>query len=103
MIYTYGNVFSEKEIKNLFATHFWTKVLQYVHFIYKSSTIKSLEPLLAMPIWYSIQIIEGKIQSWVDKGLRSIGDLLDTEGQMYPIEYIQNVLELKCGFFCTTN
>ena len=31
-------------------------------------------------------------------GIRSIGDLLDAEGQVYSIEYKQNVLELKCDF-----
>ena len=52
-----------------------------------------------MPIWYNTQIIEGKIQSWVDKGVQSIGNLIDAEGKMYSIEYIQNVLELNGTFY----
>ena len=38
------------------------------------------------------------VQSWVDKGERSLGDLFDAEGQMYSIEYTQTILELKCDF-----
>ena len=68
MMYTYGDVFLQKN-KKMIAVHFG-EVVQPVHFVYDNSTIKILEHLLAMPIWYNTQIIEGKIQSWVDKGGR---------------------------------
>ena len=48
---------------------FWKEVVQSVHFVYYKSTIIGLEHLLAIPIWYNTQIIEGKIQSQLDKGV----------------------------------
>ena len=94
MIYTYGDVFLQKRQK-LVCNRFWRDVVQSVYFLYNNATIKSLEHLLAMPIWYNTKIIEENIQSWVDKDILTIGDLCDAEGQMFSIEYIQNVLELK--------
>ena len=97
LIYIYGDVFLQKRQK-LVSNRFWRDVVQSVYFVYNNATIKSLKHLLAMPIWYNTKIIEEKIQSWVDKGILTIGDLCDAEGQIFSIEYIQNVLKLKCDF-----
>ena len=82
MIYTYGDVFLQKRQK-LVCNRFWSDVLQSGNFVYNNPTIKSLEHLLAMPIRYNTKIIEENIQSWVDKGILTIGDLCDAEGQMF--------------------
>ena len=54
--------------------------------------------MLAMPLWYNTKMITEKLQSWANKGMLTIGDMLDTEGQTYSIEYIQNILQLNCDF-----
>ena len=69
-----------------------------VYYVYTNSTIRSLEHVLAMPIWYSTKIITVKMQSWVDKGIQTIGDMLDTEGHIYSLEYFKNILHLTCDF-----
>ena len=97
MIHNYGDVFLQKSQK-LVCNIFWRDVVQSVYAVYTNATIKSLEQLLTMPIWYNTKIIGEKIQSWVDKGILTIGDLCDAEGQIFSIEYIQNILELKCDF-----
>ena len=94
MIYTYGDVFLQKR-QRLVCNRFWSDVVQSGNFVYNNAPIKSLQHLWAMPIRYNTKIIEENIQSWVDKGKLTIGDLCDAEGQMFSIEYIQNVLELK--------
>ena len=62
------------------------------------SNIRGLEHLLSMPLWYNSKIINEKHQSWVDKGLLTIGDLLDDDGDMFTIEYIRGDLGLQCDF-----
>ena len=74
---------------------FWKDVVYSVYYVYTNSTIRSLEHVLAMPIWYSTKIITVKMQSWVDKGIQTIGDMLDTEGHIYSLEYFKNILHLK--------
>ena len=49
--------------------------------------------VLSTPIWYHKQIVDGKIESSLDKGSLSIGDLLDKECQMYSIDHIRNGLQ----------
>ena len=58
--------------------------------MYTNATVRSLEHLLAMPLWYNTKIISEKIQSWVDKGILTIGDIIDAEGHIFTIEYIKN-------------
>ena len=62
------------------------------------SNIRGLEHLLSMPLRYNSKIINEKHQSWVDKGLLTIGDLLDDDGDMFTIEYIRGDLGLRCDF-----
>ena len=97
MIYIYGDVYLKKKQYSV-CNVFWREVIQSVYSIYIDANIRSLTHLTSMPIWYNTKFMEEKIQTWVDKGISSIGDLLDVNGQLLPIEYIQNVLELKCDF-----
>ena len=51
-----------------------------------------------MPIWYNAQIITERIPRWVEKGILTIGDLIDTNGEFFTIEYLDNHLQLNCDF-----
>ena len=95
-IYEYGDVFLER--KNNIQNEFWKNVVQSVYFIYTNARIGSLEHVLSTPLWYNSEIIEGKIQKWLDKDIHTLGDLLDADGRMVSLEYINNILQLKCDF-----
>ena len=96
MIYSYGDIFLQK--KQAISNKFWNDVVQSVYSVYTNATVRSLEHLLAMPLWYNTKIIPEKIQSWVDKGILTIGDIIDAEGHIFTIEYIKNNLQLNCDF-----
>ena len=96
MIYSYGDIFLEK--KQAISNKCWNDVVQSVYSVYTNATVRSLEHLLAMPLWYNTKIIPEKIQSWVDKGILTIGDIIDAEGHIFTIEYIKNNLQLNCDF-----
>ena len=57
MIYDYGDIFLQK--KQTICNNFW-KDVQSVYFVYKNVTVRSLEQLLAMPLWYNTEIIKEK-------------------------------------------
>ena len=95
-IYEYGDAFLQKKlsIKNTF----WHGVIKSVQEVCKNASIRSIEHLLSMPLWYNAQIITERIPRWVEKGILTIGDLIDTNGEFFTIEYLDNHLQLNCDF-----
>ena len=73
--------------KQTIGNKFWNDVVQSVYSVYTNATVRSLEHLLAMPLWYDTKIISEKMQSWVDKGILTIGYMIDAEGHIFTIEY----------------
>ena len=95
-MYDYGDIFIHK--KTCIPNIFWKNVIQSFQYLYMHSNIRGLEHLLSMPLWYNSKIISEKHQGWVDKGLLTVGDLLDDDGDMFTIEYIRGDLGLRCDF-----
>ena len=54
-VYNYGDIFLQK--KQTIGNKFWNDVVQSVYSVDTNATVRSLENLLAMPLWYSTQII----------------------------------------------
>ena len=52
MIYNYGDIFLQKT-PQIIGNMFWNDVVQSVYSVYKNATVRSLEHLLAMPLWYN--------------------------------------------------
>ena len=96
LIYEYGDVYLTE--KQVIPNKFWEDVFQATLEVYKNSNIRGLEHLMSMPIWYNSKIMVEKRQSWVDKGLLTIGDIFDSEGQIFTLEHIHNNLGLRCDF-----
>ena len=84
----------KSNIRNLF----WKNVIQSVYYVYTNARIGSLEQVLSIPLWYNSQMISGKIQGWIDKGIQTVGDLIDTEGHIVSLDYMKNTLQLGCDF-----
>ena len=77
-VYDYGDVFLQR--KNTIRNVFWRDVISSVYSVYSNANIKNLEHLLTTPIWYNSKMISEKLQTWVDKGIMTVGDLLDNDG-----------------------
>ena len=95
-IYEYGDVFLQG--KNTIRNTFWRDVVNSIYNIYSNASIKGVEHLLSTPIWYNSTSISEKIQSWVDKVITTIGDLLDDNGEIVSIDHIQSIMHLNCNF-----
>ena len=95
-IYKYGDMFMQKKtsIKN----KFWSDVIKSVCDVCKNASIRSIEHILSMPLWYNTQIIPNRLPKWVEMGIITIGNLLDTNGEIYTIEYLNDHLQLNCDF-----
>ena len=95
-VYDYGDVFLQR--KNTIRNVFWRDVISSVYSVYSNANIKNLEHLLTTPIWYNSKMISEKLQTWVDKGIMTVGDLLDNDGLIVSLDYINNNLQLNCNF-----
>ena len=95
-IYEFGDVFLFK--KNTIRNEFWKDVVNSIYQLYINAKVKNQEHLLTTPIWYNSYMIAEKMQSWFDKGIRTIGDLLDGDGLFISLKYIHDIWELNCNF-----
>ena len=95
-VYEYGDVFLQ--MKNTIRNTFWRDVVNSIYSIFSNANVKCIEHLLSTPIWYNSKMISEKIQSWVDKGITTIGDLLDNNGEILSLDHIHNIMSLNCNF-----
>ena len=85
-------------MKNTIRNVFWRDVVNSVYSVYSNANIKNIEHLLSTPLWYNSNMINDKIQSWVDKGITTVGDLLDNNGHVVSLDHIHNTIQLNCNF-----
>ena len=95
-IYKYGDIFIQrkKSIKN----NFWSDVIKSIYEVCQNASIRSIEHVLSMPLWYNTQIIPNRMVGWEKMGILTIGDLLDKNGEIFTIEYLKDQLKLNCNF-----
>ena len=53
-----------------------------------TKTHHGIDSLLATPLWYNTSMISWKIPNLVEKGITTIRDLIDENGDIYSIEDI---------------
>ena len=95
-LYVYGDIFIQR--KMTIQNTFWRDVVYSVHFILTNSTVKCLEHILSKPLWLNSNIMGEKMHSWEAKGLHTIGDMLDEDGHIFSLDYLKNILNIKCDF-----
>ena len=75
-IYIYGELYQKKLLTNI--TNIFRKdTIKALLLINKHQIFHGTESLLTIPFWYNSQIITGINLNWVEKGLRTINDLMD--------------------------
>ena len=96
-IYLYGDVYLKKlliSIKN----PFWNDTIKALLMMFERPTFKGFESILAMPIWYNTNIIKERLDSWVKKGIMTIGDIIDTNGNILSKHIIEQTWNVNCNF-----
>ena len=76
--------------KQTIANKFWNDVVQSVYSVYTNATVRSLEHLLAMPLWYNTKIISEKIKLGGQRYF-DYWRYMDAEGHIFTIEYIKTI------------
>ena len=58
---------------------------------------------LSTPLRYCHNIFEEKSIEWIAEEITTIGDLSNEVGEIYALEYLQNVLQPKCNLLFYAN
>ena len=95
-IYIYGDL-SQKKLLKTITNIFWRDTIKALLLINKHQVFHGIEALLSTPIWYNLQVISGVNKHWVEKGLRTICDLMDEDGDIMSVEDISSKWNIECN------
>ena len=80
---TFGSDYISRHFNEI-QNPFWYDVYKAVIDLYSSSTPRSWDEFLSIPLWYNIDIKVGRItcfiKRWYDAGISFINDLVDPTG-----------------------
>ena len=93
----HGDVFVENLQKSV-TNKFWNDVVTSLLTIYKTD-----KNTIITSLWFNHKMMEGKMRKWMDKGITIVRDILNTEDEIYSIDFIQSKLQLKCNFLLYSN
>ena len=97
MIYMYGDIYLKKILKSV-KNPFWNDEIKSLLLLIEKTCFHGIESLLATPIWYNSKMIPYKLTSWVEKGITTVGDILDENGDIQSKDYIQSTWNVTCNF-----
>ena len=96
-IYLYGDAFLKKLLTRI-KNPFWKDTIKALIMLFERPNYRGLESILATPIWYNSDIIKEKLVTWVQKGLMTIGDILDINGTILSKQEIEQKWNVNCNF-----
>ena len=76
LVYIFGDRYRQRIHDNI-NDKFWKDTLSAFIEVENMYSPKLWECKLSIPIWFSSRTMEGKMESWVEKGLLNIGDIID--------------------------
>ena len=96
-IYIYGDLYLKK-LLNTVNNQFWKDTVKSLLLLYNKYIFHGTEAVLATPLWYNSKIMPGKINSWSEKGISTIGDILGKDGELRSAENIKMTWKVRCDF-----
>ena len=96
-IYVHGDLYMKKLLKTV-KNQFWKDSIRSLLIIVEQQPYQGMEALLTTPLWYNSKMIPDMISSWMTKGITTIGDLVDENGEIRSMEYIQSKWDIKSDF-----
>lgn len=97
---TVGDGFSVLNIQRL-KNPFWIDLLQSWKEFTRHLNIENISEILHSPIWYNSLLNCGQnvcIKNWYDKGVRSISDFINADGQFYNFEEFRQTYNIRGTF-----
>ena len=77
---------------------FWKDVLESLYKYYSSSKIQNLDDILSSPIWCNSHVSNTDnflYKHWFNKGIRTVNDLIDSNGNIYTFEGLKEIHEIR--------
>ena len=96
-IYLYGDLYQKKLLQTV-TNVFWRDTIKSLLLINKHRVFHGTESLLSTPIWYNSLVLSGINRHWVEKGLRTIYDLIDDKGVILSLKDINSKWNIECNF-----
>ena len=96
-IYVYGDLYMRKLLRTV-KNQFWKDSIRSLLIIVEQQPYQGMEALLTTPLWYNSKMVPDMISSWMTKGITTIGDLADENGEIRSMEYIQSKWDIKSDF-----
>ena len=90
--YVYGNVYFKK-LHTRVGNTFWADTPLALYTVYKCAKYYEKDSTLSIPLCYNQNVMEGKISNWSNKGLNTIGDLIE-DGQILLIEVLKTLFKI---------
>ena len=96
-IFNYGPDFVERMLE-IVQIPFWQDVLKGLKLLFKSSTCNDLSLICTTPLWYN-DVLRLPIKPvWLKRGITTISDVLNENGQIYSLEDFQDKYNLTSNF-----
>ena len=96
-IYLYGDLYQKKLLQTV-TNVFWRDTIKSLLLINKHGVFHGTESLLSTPIWYNSMVLSGINRHWVEKGLRTIYDLIDDKGVILSMKDMNSKWNIECNF-----
>ena len=96
-IYVYGDKYLRKLLKTV-KNQFWNDSIKSLLILLEQQTYQGIEALLSTPLWYNSKMIPDKISTWVTKGITTLGDIVDENGEIQSMAHIQTKWNVKNDF-----
>ena len=99
-VYTKGSNYVSKKVEEL-NNPFWKDLLRSWIMFCNAAKIQTLEDVLFSPLWYNSNFQHAKYiyyKDWYNKGIRNVIDLLDTNGNFYQFQQLQEVYNIQGTF-----
>ena len=93
----YGNKFPKK-LLNSITNPFWRSVVKSYSYIQELCSTDPDLTILSEPIWFNDPIKIGYIKLWEQKGLKCVGDMFNTWGELRTRQEIQEMFNININF-----
>lgn len=98
-LFTLGGLYASQQSLNMI-NPFWKDVLQHWSYFCKALKIESIQQVLNSPIWFNSKFINHNIyfESWYKKGIISVYDLIDNNGNFYEFQSLKKLYDIRGTF-----
>ena len=97
IVYIYGDL-HQKKLLNEIQNSLGKDTIRSLLLLIEQNIFHCTESLLSIPLWYNSRMIPRKMTTWINKGVTTIGDILDKNGDILSIEDIQSTWHVTCNF-----